>query len=294
MRTIGLFVFCLTFSIGLNASSNLSRKEYVSVYEKIAIQQMNQYKIPASITMAQGILESGSGNSTLAKTANNHFGIKCHTDWKGEKVYLDDDAKNECFRSYSKVEDSYIDHSMFLTTRKRYESLFSYSVSDYKAWSHGLKAAGYATNPKYAEELIKLIEDLELYKLDGSSIAPISTNQPALFSVKKTHENKVDYIVAKKGDSFYQISKRYGLTLSQLHAYNDFNPEKDILEEGDIVYLEPKRFYSKTKNSIVLDRSMSLRELSQREAIKLKKLMRKNQISSPDEQLPKGEKIFLR
>ena len=294
MRTIGLFVFCLTFSIGLNASSNLSRKEYVSVYEKIAIQQMNQYKIPASITMAQGILESGSGNSTLAKTANNHFGIKCHTDWKGEKVYLDDDAKNECFRSYSKVEDSYIDHSMFLTTRKRYESLFSYSISDYKAWSHGLKAAGYATNPKYAEELIKLIEDLELYKLDGSSIAPISTNQPTFFSVKKIHENKVDYIVAKKGDSFYQISKRYGLTLSQLHAYNDFNPEKDILEEGDIVYLEPKRFYSKTKNSIVLDRSMSLRELSQKEAVKLKKLMRKNQISSPDEQLPKGEKIFLR
>ena len=294
MKAIILFVYGLIVYSSLNASSNLSRKEYVSVYEKIAIQQMNQYKIPASITIAQGILESGSGNSTLAKTGNNHFGIKCHTDWKGEKVYLDDDAKNECFRSYSKVEDSYIDHSMFLTTRKRYESLFSYSVSDYKAWSHGLKAAGYATNPKYAEELIKLIEDLELYKLDGSSIAPISTNQPALFSVKKIHENKVDYVVAKKGDSFYQISKRYGLTLSQLHAYNDFNPEKDILEEGDIVYLEPKRFYSKTKNSIVLDRSMSLRELSQREALKLKKLMRKNQISSPDEQLPKGEKIFLR
>jgi LysM repeat protein len=294
MKAIGLFIIGLTLSFCLNATSNLSKKEYVTVYEKIAIQQMNKYKIPASITMAQGILESGSGNSSLAKTANNHFGIKCHTDWKGEKVYFDDDTQNECFRSYTKVEDSYIDHSMFLTTRKRYESLFSYSVSDYKAWSHGLKAAGYATNPKYAEELIKLIEDLELYKLDGSSIAPISTNQPALFSVKKIHENKVDYIVAKKGDSFYQISKRYGLTLSQLHAYNDFNPEKDILEEGDIVYLEPKRFYSRTKNTIVIERTMTLREVSQKEAVKLKKLMRKNQISSPDEQLPKGEKIFLR
>lgn len=294
MKAVILFFLGLLFYSSLNASSNLSRKEYVSVYEKIAIQQMNQYKIPASITMAQGILESGSGNSTLAKTANNHFGIKCHTDWKGEKVYLDDDTKNECFRSYSKVEDSYIDHSMFLTTRKRYESLFSLSIADYKAWSHGLKAAGYATNPKYAEELIKLIEELELYKLDGSSIAPVSTNQPALFSVKKNHENNVDYIVTKKGDSFYQIAKRYGLTLSQLHAYNDFNPEKDILEEGDIVYLEPKRFHSRSKNLIVLDRSMSLRELSQKEAVKLKKLMRKNQISSPDEQLPKGEKIFLR
>jgi LysM repeat protein len=104
----------------------------------------------------------------------------------------------------------------------------------------------------------------------------------------------VDYIVTKKGDSFYQISKRFGLTLSQLHAYNDFNPEKDILEEGDIVYLEPKRFHSRSKNLIVLDRSMTLREISQKEAVKLKKLMRKNQISSPDEQLPKGEKVFLR
>jgi len=294
MKAVILFFLGLLFYSSLNASSNLSRKEYVSVYEKIAIQQMNQYKIPASITMAQGILESGSGNSTLAKTANNHFGIKCHTEWKGEKIYLDDDAKNECFRSYSKVEDSYIDHSMFLTTRKRYESLFSLSLSDYKAWSHGLKAAGYATNPKYAEQLIQLIEELELFKLDGSSIAAISTNQPALFSVKKIHENKVDYIVTKKGDSFYQISKRFGLTLSQLHAYNDFNPEKDILEEGDIVYLEPKRFHSRSKNLIVLDRSMSLRELSQKEAVKLKKLMRKNQSSSPDEQLQQGEKVFLR
>lgn len=294
MKAIILFVYGLIVYSSLNASSNLSRKEYVSVYEKIAIQQMNQYKIPASITIAQGILESGSGNSTLAKTANNHFGIKCHTDWKGEKVYYDDDAKNECFRSYSKVEDSYIDHSMFLITRKRYESLFSYSVSDYKAWSHGLKAAGYATNPKYAEELIKLIEELELYKLDGPSISPISTNNSSLILAKKSHENKVDYIVVKKGDSFYQISKRYGLTLSQLHAYNDFNPEKDILEEGDVVYLEPKRLYSRTKNKIVLEKSMSLRELSQKEAVRLKKLMRKNQISSPDEQLPKGEKIFLR
>ena len=294
MKANFLFVLGLIFYSSLNATSNLSRKEYVTIYEKIAIQQMNQYKIPASITIAQGILESGNGNSTLAKSGNNHFGIKCHTDWKGEKVYLDDDAKNECFRSYSKVEDSYIDHSMFLTTRKRYESLFLLSIADYKAWSHGLKTAGYATNPKYAEELIKLIEELELYKLDGSLIAQISTMQPALFSVKKVHENKVDYIVTKKGDSFYQIAKRFGLTLSQLHSYNDFNPEKDILEEGDIVYLEPKRFHSRSKNLIVLDRSMSLRELSQKEAIKLKKLMRKNQSSSPDEQLPKGEKVFLR
>ena len=293
MKAIGLFFFGLSLSFCVNAKGNLSKKEYVSVYEKIAIQQMNQYKIPASITMAQGILESGCGNSTLARTANNHFGIKCHTDWKGEKVYIDDDAKNECFRSYPKVEDSYIDHSMFLITRKRYESLFSLSPSDYKGWAYGLKSAGYATNPKYAEELIRLIEELELFKLDGSSNSLISSNNSAIITTKKIHENNVDYIIAKKGDSFYQIAKRYGLTLSQLHAYNDYNPEKDILEEGDLVYLEPKRFNSRTKDTILLERTMSLREISQKEAVKLKKLMRKNQISSPDEQLPKGEKIFL-
>jgi LysM repeat protein len=294
MKAIGLFIFGLSLSFCMNAKGNLSKKEYVSVYEKIAIQQMNQYKIPASITMAQGILESGSGNSTLARTANNHFGIKCHTDWKGEKVYIDDDAKNECFRSYPKVEDSYIDHSMFLITRKRYESLFSLSPTDYKGWAYGLKSAGYATNPKYAEELIRLIEELELFKLDGSSNSLISSNNSAIITTKKNHENNVDYIIAKKGDSFYKVAKRYGLTLSQLHAYNDYNPEKDILEEGDLVYLEPKRFYSRTKDTILLEQTMSLREISQKEAVKLKKLMRKNQISSPDEQLPKGEKIFLR
>lgn len=294
MKAISLFIFGMSFSIGLNANSNLSRKEYVSIYEKIAVQQMSQYKIPASITIAQGILESGSGNSSLAKTANNHFGIKCHSDWKGKKVYFDDDAKNECFRSYLKVEDSYIDHSMFLTTHKRYESLFLLSTTDYRAWSHGLKNAGYATNPKYAEQLIQLIEELELQKLDGSSFIPISTSQPTPFLVRNTHENKVDFILAKKGDSYYKISKKYGLTLSQLHAYNDFNPEKDIIEEGDVIYLEPKKFKSKNKKFIELNEPMSLREISQKEAVKLKKLMRKNQSSSPDRQLPKGEKIFLR
>jgi len=292
----GIFSFVLSTYIffGLNATSNLSKKEYVSVYEKIAIQQMNQFKIPASITIAQGILESGSGNSTLAKKANNHFGIKCHTDWKGEKIYMDDDTKNECFRSYSKVEDSYIDHSLFLNTRKRYESLFTLSITDYKSWAVGLKSAGYATNPKYAEQLIQLIEELELFKLDGGALVPVSTANPALLLARFTHENNVDYIVAQKGDSYYKIAKRFGLTLSQLHAYNDFNPEKDVIEEGDIIYLEPKRLKSKNKDFIELEKPMNLREISQKEAVKLKKLMRKNQCSSPDEQLPKGEKVFLR
>lgn len=295
MKAISVFVFAGTFSLGLNASGNLSKKEYVSIYENVAIQQMNEYKIPASITIAQGILESASGNSPLAKKANNHFGIKCHSNWEGETFYMDDDSKNECFRSYKNAEESYIDHSLFLTSRKRYAALFALPIDDYKNWAYGLKSAGYATNPQYAEQLIQLIEELQLNKLDGSEITPKSTLQPSLSDLyRKTHENRVDYVIAKRGDSFYQIAKKSGLTLSQLHAYNDFAPEKDVLNEGDIVYLEPKRIYAREKDFIVLNRAMSLREISQTEAVKLKTLMKKNQSSSPDEQLPKGEKIFLR
>ena len=159
-----LVLFLLLFSFQLSAQ-NLTRNEYIDKYKDEAIYQMKKYKIPASITLAQGILESGDGNSELAKKSNNHFGIKCHSDWEGERVYHDDDKKNECFRKYNKVRDSYDDHSEFLL-RPRYASLFEYALTDYKSWAKGLKKAGYATNPNYAKHLIKIIEENELHKLD--------------------------------------------------------------------------------------------------------------------------------
>jgi hypothetical protein len=279
----------------INAKPELTRKEYVNKFEETAINQMIEYRIPASITLAQGILESGSGNSELAKKANNHFGIKCHSDWKGEKVYMDDDAKNECFRSYSDASESYKDHSLFLTQKSRYSFLFELPIDDYKGWARGLKQAGYATNPKYADLLIQIIEDLNLKGLDEKSTSVASTHLSAISKIgKQTHPNKVDFVVAKKGDTFYRIAKQHGLTLMQLHAYNDFSKDKDCLEEGDIVYIEPKRLFSREKDFITIEKPCTLREVSQKEAIKLKRLMRKNQISSPDEQLSKGEKIFLR
>lgn len=146
-------------------SQEISRERYIEMYSDEAINQMRKYNIPASITLAQGILESGNGNSELTKASNNHFGIKCHSDWSGETVYYDDDAKNECFRKYSSVSESYEDHSKFLL-KKRYSKLFEYSIYDYKSWAKGLKKAGYATNPKYAKHLIKIIEDNTLYVFD--------------------------------------------------------------------------------------------------------------------------------
>ena len=159
-----LVLFLLIFSFQLSAQ-NMTRNEYVDKYKDEAIYQMKKYKIPASITLAQGILESGDGNSELAKKSNNHFGIKCHSDWEGDRVYHDDDKKNECFRKYNKVRDSFDDHSEFLL-RPRYASLFEYALTDYKSWAKGLKKAGYATNPNYAKHLIKIIEENELHKLD--------------------------------------------------------------------------------------------------------------------------------
>ncbi len=168
MRTrifIPVIILLLFSALQLDAQK-LTREQYIKKYKDIAIKQMHKHKIPASIILAQGCLESNDGNSTLAKKANNHFGIKCHDGWKGKKIKQDDDKRNECFRKYDSAVDSYTDHSYFLTSRPRYNSLFDLPITDYKGWAHGLKAAGYATNPKYAKLLIDIIEEYELYKYD--------------------------------------------------------------------------------------------------------------------------------
>jgi hypothetical protein len=289
------------FARSSEIEKQLSKKEYAEIWRIIAVQQMVQSKIPASITLAQGILESGSGNSELARKGNNHFGIKCH-DWIGDKMYMDDDAKGECFRVYANAEQSYIDHSNFLLDKKRYSGLFQLELTDYKGWAKGLKDAGYATNPKYPELLIAIIDELKLYELDVIG-AQNNLNAPSLsVSNQKNgaqehtiakHENKVNYIIAKKGDTFYRLSKEFGLGLWQLYKYNDFDSKKDILEEGDIVYIQRKR--NKSKNKVLkLKESMSLREVSQVQALKLESLLKYNDSASPDVILTKGEKVSLR
>jgi uncharacterized FlgJ-related protein len=300
-KTILPLFVCFIFNASANEFISNSKKEYVTTWGDIAVEQMMLYKIPASITLAQGILESGSGTSKLATEGNNHFGIKCHG-WTGKAMYLDDDEKGECFRVYESAGESYEDHSKFLTDNKRYNSLFELEITDYSSWANGLKSAGYATNPKYADQLIALIEELDLTSYDkqtGPSLASLDVliedleTSSSLNHSVLLKDNKVKYVIARKGDTFYRISKEFGIGLWQLYKYNDFDQTKDILEEGDVVYIYPKRKWSK-KKFVETSREMTLREFSQQEAISLKKLMKRNEISNPDENLVKGEKIILR
>ncbi|WP_299777416.1 glucosaminidase domain-containing protein [uncultured Formosa sp.] len=185
--------------------------EYIQVFGPIAVEEMNFYHIPASITLAQGILESGSGQGRLAVEANNHFGIKCH-DWTGASIHHDDDEDQECFRKYKDAKYSYRDHSLFLSERKRYAGLFELDIDDYKGWAKGLRAAGYATDRKYPEKLIALIERYKLYNYDNGSVVNTPTR------VQSRSSQDVHYVV--KGDTLYSISKRYNISVQELQKIN--------------------------------------------------------------------------
>ena len=199
---------------------NRNTLNYIRKWAPLAVREMHKYKIPASITLAQGILESGSGKSQLASKSKNHFGIKCHTGWKGGRVYHDDDARGECFRNYPFVESSYEDHSEFLTQRRRYAFLFSYGSKNYKKWAKGLKKAGYATDPKYPRKLISLIENYELYKFDNvrkKDFKYVET-KPQKQKTKKVKASRTYKV--KRGDTLYSISKRFGMSVNDLKQIN--------------------------------------------------------------------------
>lgn len=186
---------------------------YIAKYSNIAKSEMKTYKIPASITLAQGILESGSGKGRLAVEANNHFGIKCHG-WKGDKIYHDDDASQECFRKYERVESSFHDHSLFLTSRGRYSKLFELKEDDYKAWAKGLRAAGYATDRKYPQKLISLIERYQLHKYDDEVLGKVER------PITNTQIENTSHTVVK-GDTLYSLSKRYNTTVEKIKMLNN-------------------------------------------------------------------------
>ena len=188
---------------------------YIEKFGPIAKAEMHKYKIPASITLAQGLLESGFGFGRLASEGNNHFGIKCHSDWKGKRIYHDDDEKGECFRVYKDPKTSYRDHSLFLTTRSRYDFLFSIKTNDYKGWAKGLKKAGYATDPMYPDKLISLIERFDLTRFDIKKNQKIRQNSKE----KIKPSSKAVYIV-KKGDTLYSVSKKYTISIDQLIKLN--------------------------------------------------------------------------
>lgn len=204
-----------------NKRLNKNTLRYIRKYAPIAVREMFDAKIPASITLAQGILESGSGRGTLARKSNNHFGIKCHKKWKGERVYHDDDMRGECFRKYTYVETSYKDHSDFLTQRKRYRFLFDYNIKKYKKWAKGLKKAGYATDPKYPQKLISIIERYRLYEFDNFKKRKFKRGKKGKKNKKEEEfEDVASYHTVKKGDTLYSIAKRYNLTVKELKKLN--------------------------------------------------------------------------
>ena len=210
-----------------NPALNTHTLAYIRKYAPIAVKEMHEYKIPASITLAQGILESGRGRSELALKSNNHFGIKCHTGWTGERVYHDDDKKGECFRKYLYPETSYNDHSLFLTQRKRYAFLFNYNIKDYKKWAYGLRKAGYATDKKYPSKLLKLIKDYKLYEFDKVKKGKYSKEIKKLNDGKTfkkpivVKKSKTNTYTVKKGDTLYAISKKFGVAVDFIKKLNN-------------------------------------------------------------------------
>ncbi|MCG8410072.1 MAG: glucosaminidase domain-containing protein [Bacteroidales bacterium] len=291
---------------------SLDRKEYIEKYSPLAIKEMKRCKIPASITLAQALLESDNGNSTLAQKSNNHFGIKCHKSWKGKRVYHDDDKRNECFRKYKTVYESYIDHSNFIYKGQRYQSLFKLKPTNYKAWAKGLQRAGYATSRSYSAMLIKIIEDNNLHRFDtkkGYKQKPITTSNEALtnndltenvdnFSISlNKHQvkelNRIDYIVTKQGDTFKSITEEFGMLSFELYKYNELSKTAK-LESGQKLFLQPKRSKAEVGSRFhITQQGETMYSISQQYGIKLKSLLKKNLMKKGEE--PKeGQKIWLR
>ena len=270
------------------SSGRMTRLEYFERFAGMAVHEMHRSGVPASITLAQGALESGDGNSTLAINANNHFGIKCHEDWTGKKTYQDDDARNECFRKYPSVEDSYSDHSDYLKAKQRYAFLFELDITDYKGWARGLKKAGYATSPTYADALIKIIEDFDLHRYDKMDAVKTAAQPSARHHKVQTGReiseiNRVKYIRAMAGDTYESLTIALGKTDRELTAYNDAR-NSDSLAAGDVVYIQPKRNKAATgKNNHTVKEGESLRVISQTYALKLESLRILNRIAPGNE-----------
>ena len=302
-----------------HGQSRMTRQEYIDKYKETAMEAMRTHGIPASITLAQGCLESGDGNSDLAIKANNHFGIKCHNDWKGQTYYKkDDDPGKSCFRKYRNASESFKDHSDFLRYRDRYAFLFDLEITDYKGWCYGLKKAGYATDPQYAERLIKIIEDYRLYRFDremytkagkNSNLLPPSPNElmkvmelnPARNSLLYKYSrnrtiyvrNGVPYILAGSMDTYESIAEEYNLFTKELLRYNDLRKPKELVP-GTVVYLQKKKARAQRHMEIhIAVEGDTYYDVAQRYGVRMKRLFKYNGYKEGDI-LHVGDEIFLR
>lgn len=251
-------------------------EEYIDRYHNIAIEHQTQYGIPASITLAQGLLESAAGRSTLATRGNNHFGIKCHKDWQGDTMLRDDDAPDECFRSYPTPEESFLDHSLFLR-RTRYQPLFKLDVTDYQAWARGLRECGYATDPNYADRLITIIERYSLYvydseagRLDEETVSFIRENLVRLHPVRRSRG--LHYVVATPGDTYASIAKEFNLNAKRLMKLNDVQKDCEI-KAWEEVYLEEKHESApEGLASVTIGEGESMHSIAQRFGMRLESI----------------------
>jgi hypothetical protein len=299
-------------AVAQQADFNVLVTRYIQEFKGIAVKEMMVYRVPASITLAQGIIESSAGTSKLAMEANNHFGIKCHKGWNGDTFYQDDDEKQECFRKYSDPVESFRDHSYFLTLRDRYKSLFELDVTDYQGWAKGLKAAGYATDPTYADKLIKMIQTYSLNTYDNAdfssafgdsflAIEDVKAREAWLSSFIVVGEgtngrhiyenNRLQLTIARKGDNLDKIGRDFDITPKKLAAYNDMGPNPTI-KPGQMIYLESKRRKAAASSHVVKEKE-TLFMISQMYGIKLKMLYKRNDIPEGLEP-PKGRLLQLR
>jgi len=295
MKTI-LLILSL-FSLAIASHAQHTRMAYISTFQELAIEEMGRSGIPASIKIAQACLESRNGNSELSQKSNNHFGIKCKRNWKGKKVYYDDDHKNECFRRYRSVKDSYIDHTNFLMSNQRYAFLFKLSPNDYKGWAKGLKKAGYATARNYDKRLIQIIEENKLYRLDSKKkIRPMLAYQrkQALnqgMTVKKINDIKA--VVARKGDTYEIIAQELNMKAWEIYKFND-RAEGYKPQPREVVYIgRKKRRAPKNHLTHKVKKEENMHYISQLYGIRLKPLYRRNRMDF-EQKLNPGDLIYLR
>lgn len=306
MKSFLVFTFLL---LSVSVFPQMTAEQYIAKYAGMAVKEMKRSGVPASITLSQGMLESGNGNSYLAKEGNNHFGIKCHT-WTGNKIYADDDAKGECFRKYESVEDSYKDHSDFLKNNSRYHFLFELKITDYEGWAKGLKKAGYATSPTYAENLIKLIEKYELNEYDSGEAKQQEGDKAEKRRNRNNNQttddfninpyineiltnNNVPYILVKDSLPLKELSAQLDLMNWQLAKYNDLDKDAGVVT-GEPIYIKPKRNKAdKQHETYILQSGETLRDVSQKFAVKLKKIYKYNNLEIGTEPAP-GTVLNLR
>ena len=303
-----LFICFFLFIPVIALPKRITRNEYIQKYYQLAVSEMQRSGVPASITLAQGCWESGDGNSRLATEANNHFGIKCKSEWKGKKISHDDDASQECFRKYEHAEASYIDHSNFLMSGSRYGFLFKLDPKDYKGWAFGLKKAGYATDAIYAQRLIKIIDEFKLFVYDEGVIsrplatlakepAPVKLRKPVVAKHRAFHKieqrNGLRTIVVGVGDTYENLTKEIKLKDWELYTYNDFKKGSQ-LKVNEILYIEAKyKRANRTLKQHVVENGDKMHYISQKYGLKLQPLLKRNRMKSGDEPA-EGQTVYLR